>query len=227
MRVAEIYESRQGEGWLTGTQSVFMRASGCNLRCWFCDTPFTSWNPEGEELAVDEIMQRMVSFDCRHAVLTGGEPMIFSEMLPLCDRLAEHDFHITIETAGTLYLPLVCDLMSISPKLSNSTPQLASKQWRERHERSRIVPDVLNRLIADYAYQLKFVVDTAQDLDEIEDFLDRLQHVDDDRVWLMPQGTAIEELESIGLWLEPYCADRGYHFCPRKQIEWFGAVRGT
>jgi 7-carboxy-7-deazaguanine synthase len=58
MRIAEIFQSRQGEGLLTGTPSVFIRTSGCNLRCWFCDTPYTSWQPEGEDLSVDEIMRR-------------------------------------------------------------------------------------------------------------------------------------------------------------------------
>ena len=56
MRIAEIYLSIQGEGLLTGTESVFVRASGCNLRCRFCDTPYTSWFPEGDDLSVDEIL---------------------------------------------------------------------------------------------------------------------------------------------------------------------------
>ena len=127
MRIAEIFRSLQGEGLLTGTPSVFVRTSGCNLRCWFCDTPYTSWEPEGEDFSVDEILQRVDGLlgadkSCRHAVLTGGEPMLFAELVPLAAALRQRGLHITIETAGTLYLPLACDLMSISPKLSNSTP---------------------------------------------------------------------------------------------------------
>ena len=61
MRIAEIYQSVQGEGLLTGTPSVFVRASGCNLRCWYCDTPFTSWQPDGDDLAVEEIVRRVLA----------------------------------------------------------------------------------------------------------------------------------------------------------------------
>ena len=113
MRVAEIYESIQGEGVLTGTRSVFVRASGCNLRCVYCDTPYASWNPEGDDFSVDEIVEEIGRFNLGHAVLTGGEPMLFAELVPLCERLRKQGMHITIETAGTLYLPLACDLMSI------------------------------------------------------------------------------------------------------------------
>ena len=138
MKIAEIYRSIQGEGILTGTESVFIRTSGCNLRCWFCDTPYASWQPEGDDLSVSEIMNRLSTWDCRHVVLTGGEPMLFAEMIPLCNRLRSENYHITIETAGTLYLPVECDLMSISPKTSNSAPDVADHpRWHRRHEHTR------------------------------------------------------------------------------------------
>src|SRR5439155_14137965 len=119
MRIAEIYTSLQGEGLLTGTPSVFVRTSGCNLRCWFCDTPYTSWQPEGEDWSVDAIIEeaQRLAAEIRHVVVTGGEPMLFAELIPLCARLHSAGLHITIETAGTLLLPVHCDLMSISPKL--------------------------------------------------------------------------------------------------------------
>lgn len=228
MRIAEIYRSVQGEGLLTGTESVFVRTSGCNLRCRYCDTPFTSWHPEGDDLSVDEVLAEAAKFDCRHVVLTGGEPMLFAEAVPLCEELHRRGLHITIETAGTLDLPVACDLMSISPKLSNSTPPAdRDPRWHRRHERSRIAPEVLRRLTTDYPYQLKFVVDAAPDAEEIERLLAELPGVDRDRVLLMPQGIEAAELAARGEWLEPLCRERGFRFCPRKHIEWFGAVRGT
>src|SRR5271154_6718268 len=77
VKIAEIFYSVQGEGVLTGVPSIFVRTSGCNLRCSWCDTPYTSWNPEGEEMSVEAILDRV--YECpaaRHVVVTGGEPMI-------------------------------------------------------------------------------------------------------------------------------------------------------
>lgn len=228
MKIAEIYKSVQGEGLLTGTPSVFVRASGCNLRCWFCDTPFASWQPEGIDYAVDEIVAEIEEWDCQHVVLTGGEPMLFAEMMPLCEKLRSLGRHVTIETAGTLFLPVACDLMSISPKLAGSGPNLAEHpHWSRRHERQRFQPKVIRQLLAAFDYQLKFVINVETEIAEVEAFLSRFPNVRSERVLLMPQGTTQDELSCRGVWLEPACVERGWNFCPRKQIEWFGPVRGT
>ena len=228
MKIAEIYKSVQGEGLLTGVESTFVRASGCNLRCWYCDTPYASWQPEGEDLAVHEILGRIEALGAEHVVLTGGEPMLFAELLPLAARLQERGLHITIETAGTLYLPVACALMSISPKLANSTPNVdQAGRWRERHERARHVPEVIRRLVAEYAYQFKFVIDTPADCDEVEQYLEQFPEIDRGRVMLMPQGTDAATLARHDDWLEPYCRMHNLHYSPRKHIEWFGLVRGT
>ena len=153
MRIAEIFYSVQGEGSLVGVPSLFVRTSGCNLRCSWCDTPYTSWNPEGDDLAIDEILDRAAAFPAaQHVVLTGGEPMIAPGIVELSERFRKRGMHITVETAGTVFTPVACDLMSISPKLSNSTPEGA---FRAQHERLRQQPDVLLRLMASYDYQLK------------------------------------------------------------------------
>jgi len=226
--ISEIYRSRQGEGLLTGTDSVFVRLSGCNLRCDFCDTPYTSWQPEGTHLTVAEVFQQVSEFKTRHVVLTGGEPLLFPDIVPLCDLLREARHHITIETAGTVAQPVACDLMSISPKLSNSTPSVErAGTWRERHERARDVPAVIRHLTSAYEYQLKFVVGTLADCQEVEEWLERYPTSRRDRVLLMPQGIDLRALEAIALWLEPYCRERQFTFCPRRHIEWYGAVRGT
>lgn len=228
MRIAEIFLSKQGEGLLTGTPSIFVRTSGCNLRCWYCDTPYASWAPEGDDLSVDEILVEVDRYVGSHVVLTGGEPMLFAELVPLCENLARRGLHITIETAGTLDLPVRCDLMSISPKRANSAPDAARHpRWAKRHERARHAPDVIRRLTSDYPYQLKFVVDTPVDLDDVETYLAEFPHLVRSRVMLMPQGTDVAELAARAAWLEPHCRERGFVFCPRRHIEWFGAVRGT
>jgi 7-carboxy-7-deazaguanine synthase len=228
MKIAEIYKSVQGEGRLTGAMSVFIRASGCNLRCWFCDTPYASWQPEGQDYAVDEIIAAVEEWDCRHVVITGGEPMLFAELLPLTRELRRRGRHITIETAGTLYLPVACDLMSISPKLAGSGPNPElHPRWARRHERVRYQPEVLARLIAEYDFQLKFVIDQPEDVAELELLLLELPELKPDRVLLMPQGRNAEELADHAKWLPEVCLERGWTYCPRRQIEWFGPVRGT
>jgi 7-carboxy-7-deazaguanine synthase len=228
MKIAEIYKSIQGEGFLAGTESVFIRASGCNLRCWFCDTPYASWSPEGDDLSVESIVAQVTEWDAGHVVVTGGEPMLFAELIPLAAALRAAGRHVTIESAGTLYLPVACDLMSISPKLSNSTPSsFRAPAWARRHESSRHQPNVVRRLISEYEYQLKFVVESKDDCDEVAAYLGEIPEIEESRVMLMPQGTEASQLAEVGKWLEPYCQHLGWRFCPRLQIEWFGLVRGT
>jgi 7-carboxy-7-deazaguanine synthase len=228
MRIAEIYRSVQGEGLLTGVPSVFVRASGCNLRCWFCDTPFASWRPEGRDMSTDEIVAHVEEWETQHVVVTGGEPMLFSELIPLCERLRAAGRHVTVETAGTLYLPVACDLMSISPKFSSSAPSAeAHPHWHRRHERERHRPDVVLRLVTEYEYQLKFVIDSREDLERVGEYMAEFPGIDCERVLLMPQGIEQAELEARAEWLRPYCEAEGLVFCPRKQIEWYGPVRGT
>src|SRR5438477_8448618 len=76
MKVAEIFYSVQGEGMLVGVPSVFVRTSGCNLRCTWCDTPYTSWAPEGIDMTIEQITAEVHRHSASHVVVTGGEPMI-------------------------------------------------------------------------------------------------------------------------------------------------------
>ena len=231
MLITEIFRSLQGEGRLTGAECAFVRVCGCNLRCGYCDTAYASWTPEGREMTAAEILERVhelaIPGPVRHIVLTGGEPMLFGEIVPLGIALRQAGWHITIETSGTRYLPVACDLMSISPKLSNSTPPPDGDPRRvARHEANRHEPQVVGRLIAEYDYQFKFVVGAPADCREVEDYLAAMPQIDRRRAMLMPQGVETAALEKIAQWLEPYCAEHGLTFCPRKHIEWFGAGRG-
>ena len=102
VRIAELYSSLQGEGRLAGTPSVFVRTSGCNLRCTWCDTPFTSWEPTGTNRAVSELVEEILNRKLKHVVITGGEPLLASDMHVLCNVLQDEGQHITIETAATV-----------------------------------------------------------------------------------------------------------------------------
>ena len=226
MRIAEIFQSVQGEGEFAGTQSVFVRTTGCNLRCWFCDTPYTSFRPEGPQRDWREILNEVLALECQHVVLTGGEPLLQPDIVPFAHALRNERRIVTVETAGTIYRPVEADLMSISPKMSNSLPR-DTPRWLERHERDRDQPDVMRRLMSSAPYQLKFVVDQPHDLDEITEYLTKFPEVSPDRVWLMPQGIRQSDLADKGKWIAPAASRLGYRFCPRRHIELFGNVRGT
>ncbi|HVW86274.1 MAG TPA: 7-carboxy-7-deazaguanine synthase QueE [Bryobacteraceae bacterium] len=224
MRIAEIFYSVQGEGGLVGVPSIFIRTSGCNLRCSWCDTPYTSWHPEGEELTVDQIVERAGQYAAaRHVVLTGGEPMIAPGIAELAGRFRERGMHITIETAGTVFAPVTCDLMSISPKLSNSTPEGV---FRAQHERLRFQPDVLRRLTTEYDYQLKFVIAQEGDLVEAQAVIEAVE-APPHQVILMPEGTQEDVLKARGPWIAELCKQYGYRFSPRLHVHLYGNKRGT
>jgi 7-carboxy-7-deazaguanine synthase len=224
VRIAEIFYSVQGEGMLVGIPSVFIRASGCNLRCSWCDTPYTSWKPEGPEMTLEAIFAAVERFPAaRHAVVTGGEPMIFPQVVDLTTGLRARGLHVTVETAGTVWAPVACDLMSISPKLANSTP---AGGWRARHEAKRIQPDVLRRLMAEYEHQLKFVVAAPGDLAEVRTLVQTLA-ADRARVMLMPEGTDAETLRERSRWLAEICKEEGFRFSPRLHVALWGNRRGV
>ena len=228
MRIAEIFQSKQGEGLWTGVESAFVRSIGCNLRCWFCDTTYASWqSEEGEDLTVEEIVDRVDAYKIRHVVLTGGEPMMHAELIPLSRELSDRNLKVTIETAGTLELPVSCDLMSISPKLSNSSPWGASDATLRLHETNRNRPDVARKLIQSHPYQLKFVVDAPEDLLEVVEYVEKLECARKERVFLMPMATTVEEMRAKSEWIVPFAAKLGFRYCPRMQLEWYGNRRGT
>jgi len=231
MLISEIFYSLQGEGSLAGVPSVFIRTSGCNLRCSWCDTPYASWKPEGDEMSVTEIISKVERHPTRFVVVTGGEPMIAKGMPDLLTALREKRKHITIETAGTVPSDGVpCDLASISPKLANSTPtaKSAGAAWTEKHERTRLQPAVLRQWCESYNYQLKFVISSADDLREAESIVSQIGiPIPPHKILLMPEGTDAETLRSRTPLLIDWCQRKGYRLSPRLHIEWFGNKRGT
>ena len=234
MRIIEIFHSRQGEGIWTGTDSVFVRVFGCPLRCRFCDTAYTQDGMDATnsiDMTLDEIIGRVTIFNCEHVVLTGGEPMLADDVVHLTRRLKERNHVLTIETAGIADADAVCDLMSVCPKLSNSTPKKAGTSKTD-HESRRHRPDIVAHLVKRYNYQIKFVVDTQADLPEIESYLSDLRqsfHVETepDKIVLMPQAVTAEGVRQKETWLEEYCGQRHYYYSPRMQILWYGNKRKT
>ena len=227
LRIAEIYKSIQGEGQFTGTPSIFVRTTGCNLRCWFCDTPFTSWKPEGGQQTVEQVLEQIADLDEQHVVVTGGEPLLIPDIVRLTADLQQAGNFVTLETAGTVFRPASTDLMSISPKLANSTPSTErSLVWSDRHEQLRHRPDVIRSLISESAYQFKFVIDQPTDVADVGVWLAEFPEIDRARVWLMPQAATREELAAQSEWLQDAATAAGFRFTSRLHIEQFGNARG-
>ena len=236
--VAETFVSIQGEGKLTGTPSWFVRASGCNLRCAWCDTPYASWRPEGSVRSTAELIAEGATCGVDHAVVTGGEPMMFPAIGDLTRGLITAGLHVTIETAGTITPPgrelPSCSLMSISPKLRNSTPTFEQALrggtpavWAKRHDDRRLNIPTLTGLLDRYPErQLKFVVASPADVGEIERLLAQLPAVSPQDVLLMPEGIAPPTSDTKA-WVARVCLDKGWRYCARLHIELFGNKRGT
>jgi len=230
MLISEIFYSLQGEGQLMGMPSVFVRTSGCNLRCNWCDTPYASWQPEGRQMTPAEIVAEVDQHPAKHVVLTGGEPMIAPGIHELAGLLRGLGKHITIETAATVPPGgIACDLASLSPKLAHSAPDARlDDAWRRKHEELRWQPAVVAVWLAAGDYQLKFVVGSEQDLVEIEKMLDETgRTVPPGKVLLMPEGVTVESLRAKAGWLGELCKARGYRYAPRLHIELYGNRRGT
>ena len=210
----EIFYSIQGEGLLTGVPSVFIRLAGCPLRCTWCDTKYALDPTAGEDLDIPAIIDKIEQWQCKFLVITGGEPMVNPQLPQLADKLKKRQKHITIETAGIKFIPEIpCDLMSISPKLSNS---------------GKKVPDTffhIRQLIEHYPYQLKFVVDTPDDLAEIRQALKSFGVVDPARIMLMPQAKTRDELLVKSPMVVEVCEETGYLFCNRLQILLYNGQR--
>ena len=247
MIVNEIFYSLQGEGFLAGVPSVFIRLAGCPLRCRWCDTKYAWDQTSGQDYTIAEIVQTVQQWSCKFIVVTGGEPMINTDLPQLLHQLKATDKHITIETAGIAFIPdLACDLMSISPKLSNSAPSIenriqktedrtlaptpvvgarGTKVRRQKFLRLDVV--VLRELIDNYKYQLKFVVDSQVDLAEIQQTLKEIGDVDSEKVTLMPQAATRDELLVKSPMVAELCKRTGFAFSPRLQVLLWNNQKGT
>jgi 7-carboxy-7-deazaguanine synthase len=214
MVINEIFYSLQGEGRLAGVPSVFVRLAGCPLRCRWCDTVYAQNPSAGTTYNPDWLAEQIRRYPTSNIVITGGEPMSNPRLSELVKAIHHLGLHLTIETVGIAFIPdLPCDLMSISPKLSNSTP--TDPAQAATHERLRLNLTAIRRLMDAYPYQLKFVVDASGDLDEIVQIVEQLGKVPPQNVFLMPQATARREYFEKSIWLAEYCLQTGYSFGSR------------
>jgi 7-carboxy-7-deazaguanine synthase len=225
MHISEIFESIQGEGPWAGTRSLFIRTSGCNLRCSFCDTPYTSWKPEGTARSLEELVREVAGSSAPDVVITGGEPLLVPTLPSLISHSRALGKRVTVETAGTVDLEFTCDLVAISPKLANSNP--VGTPWESRHDAARLRPDVIRSLLSRSPGILKFVIEEHHDINEVLALLKSMPDLSHSLVWLMPQARTREQLRDKSSWLRELARSHGFNFSSRLHVEMFGNQRGT
>jgi len=244
----------QGEGALIGVPSLFIRTSGCNLRCFFtstnfhepCDTEYTSWFPEQNNYEIDNIIKIIKNNigQMKHIVITGGEPMLQMESLIELTRRIKNELklHITIETNGTIFnddLIEFVDLFSISPKLSNSNPnQIGKYKTKINHNKLRYNLSVLQDFISYqhdefsnvklYDIQFKFVVTNKRDIVEIKsEYITKLNNFNNEDIMLMPLGMTVASLNESKHLVLSECITNGWRYTSRLHIELFGNKIGV
>jgi 7-carboxy-7-deazaguanine synthase len=218
VKVSEIFLSIQSEGRLVGVPSAFIRLAGCNLRCKWCDTAYSWDRRRGKSYTLAEILQQVRHYNCRHIVLTGGEPLLTDELDTLLELLSQTGKHITVETAASSYRDIKCDLISISPKLSNSAAP--------DNQQQRLNIQAIAEFIRQYDYQLKFVVSGPDDMPEVEDVLAKLPDLDRQKVMLMPMASTKAQYRQIAPIVAQMCIDNNFRYCNRLHLELWGNRRG-
>jgi 7-carboxy-7-deazaguanine synthase len=226
--ISECFDSIQGEGKYSGVPSFFIRTSSCNLRCWFCDSRYTSWEPEGQQVDTDKLVADAIASRADHVVITGGEPMLYpAQVADICDRLSRfHGKKVTIETNGTRYDErVVPDLWSVSPKLAGSAPLDTKSREYGLHTRGNAFADNLAKFQQQDA-QFKFVVCAEADLVEVRAIVEQ-NHLPASAVWLMPQGKTRDEVLANAGWLAEACKQHGYNLTLRLHTLLWGMKRGV
>jgi organic radical activating enzyme len=242
--INEIFHSVQGEGPTIGKPSIFLRLSGCNLECVWCDTKYTwlfsqdkldrlldtipsvyhhqlgdivySKEDEITKLSENELEERLRAFDCNHIVITGGEPLLQQkQLIPLIEKLHVMGYSFEMETNGTIK-PLTPDYIqyNVSPKLSNSFNQ-SSKRY---------LPDVIDYFNKINAF-FKFVISSSDDLEEVEEII-KTHSIPNESVYLMPEGISSKELNSRGRELIEICKAKNYNYSHRLHIQLYEDERG-
>lgn len=233
----EIFRSIQGEGVNTGRVRAFVRLSGCNLHCVWCDTPYT-WNWHGTnwphergakydqaaetiEMDVEAVATAVAALPAEGVVITGGEPLAqMPGLIALAERLKQAGLLVEIETNGSIppvtRLAELVDLFMVSPKLAHSgnAPALAQ----------RTTP--LAAFAALDQAVFKFVARTPADLDEVAALAER-HAIPAERVTIMPEGTDSQTLIERAAALADAALARGYGLSDRLHIHLFGDTRGT
>lgn len=151
LRITEIFHSLQGEALTAGIPTVFVRLTGCPLRCVYCDTAYAFEG--GERMSLDDILDKVNAFPAQHVCVTGGEPLAQPNCIPLLTRLCDAGYRVSLETAGALDVSQVDSRVSKVMDIKTPSSKEADKnRW-----------DNLDNINTDD--QLKFVIMNRADYD--------------------------------------------------------------
>ena len=233
--IVEVYTCVQSEGKLSGIPHILIRTTGCTLRCQFsetdfCDSWYTSWQPNKGEWSYEKIEEFLQKHHhINHVMITGGSPTMHGSLLRfMSNDLHEKGYHITLETEGSKFVPgCHIDLLSLSPKLSNSLPRVGTttpmgravtdKDLKKHEKLRRNYGAMVEWILTAKDYQYKPVIGSPDQVEEIET-LGVLLNVPREKYWVMAAGGNKETLEKNLVWTLDLCVEKGWNFVPRFHI---------
>jgi 7-carboxy-7-deazaguanine synthase len=163
MNINEIFYSLQGEGKFSGLPTIFIRTTGCNLRCSYCDTTYAYEN--GNTYSIDDILKKIQNYHCNTVCVTGGEPLIQKETEPLIEHLIDNGYHCSIETNGSKNIVSLTKKESLCISLDIKCPSSSMKQHMQLDNINLLRPQD----------QIKFVIATKKDFDYAKQIIQRFQ----------------------------------------------------
>jgi len=214
IKYCEMFHSIQGEGRTIGKNVVFLRLSGCNLKCTYCDSKY-SWS-DGKFIQMSDIIDYIKSTKANGLVITGGEPLLQLEAIKclLVDISNEigKDFHIEIETNGTIKIGIY-DNYLFSNVYFNVSPKLKNSDCFYKLDDVRVNLIHFNNYFKNSIF--KFVVSSKDDIDEINILCEGFN---ENRIYLMPEGITREVQIKNQIDVIDICKEFGYNFSPRTHI---------
>ena len=230
MKVCEMFKSIQGEGRLIGVVSVLIHLWGCNLRCKWCDEKKCLKKGEYQEMTLSDIISKMGKYHCKHIIISGGEPMLSSEISQFTKMLKLEGYHITVETNGTIVKKdLAADLISMSPKLLNSVPDYTNPEQFKIYNERRLNIKAIKFYMKNFDYQVKFVVEDESDSMEVEKIISELREVptyDEEKILMMPLSSSRRELFKVQKRIAELCIKKGYRYGNRLHLQIWGKCSG-
>jgi 7-carboxy-7-deazaguanine synthase len=246
--IIEAYTCIQTEGSKAGYPNFLIRTTGCTHRCYFgdggwCDSWYTSIHPEKGVWSLNKIKELFeANPQIRHLMISGGSPTMHPELVDELITMAKNmrGMHVTIETEGSHFIETnyKIDLISLSPKFTNSIPKIGAltpngtvtdEKMIKQHNKFRMKHDVIAKLLEYHLdYHFKPVVDRNEPevWNEIEEFI-KIHNIPNHKVWVMPAGDTIDKLQPNYSYVMEECIKRGYNFTGRAHIVAYNDKRGV